>query len=405
MQDVAIIIGEQAFTWAQVALAFAGAFLVLMVWVAVSLARVRNATQHELFGMSEQSRDLEGQLQSLAQLHADMNGRLHTVAELFGARQAEMVRTLNERLDHVQTRVGQGLEASSAATQASLAQLQERLAVIDGAQGRLTNLADEMVSLRHVLTNKQTRGAFGQAQMEAIVRDSLPASAYAFQAQLPNGKRPDCVVYLPGDERPLAIDAKFPLESFTALRESRTAEERKVAASAVRRDISTHIKDVAERYLLAGATQDMALLFVPSESLYADLHEHFDDLIQQAFRARVIIVSPSLLMLSVQMVRASVRDAGMREQVHALQAEIGHLVGDVRRLGERMGKLDTHFRQAQDDLMEASISKDKILRRGAKIEALDVSPVQTSLPSPSSGNNLSAPTANATAPTLFSAAE
>jgi DNA recombination protein RmuC len=207
--------------------------------------------------------------------------------------------------------------------------------------------------------------------MEAIVRDGLPASAYAFQATLSNRTRPDCLVHLPGDTRGLVIDAKFPLEAFTLFRDAKGDEARIRAAQRVRGDILTHVKDIAEKYLLPGETQDLALMFVPAESVYADLAEHFEDVVQKAHRARVLIVSPSLLSLAIQVLQALVRDARIREEGRVIQVEVRKLLDDVGRLGDRVAKLDAHFRQAQDDVSQIRVSTEKISKRGERIEALE----------------------------------
>jgi DNA recombination protein RmuC len=264
------------------------------------------------------------------------------------------------------------MQYSAETTSESLSQLHERLAVVDAAQARLAELSSHMVTLKDVLANKQARGAFGQGRMEAIVSDGLPKDAFAFQFTLSNGKRPDCAVFLPGDERPLIIDAKFPLEAITAFRESRTDEERKVSSQRLRTDIQKHVSDIADRYFLPGETQDMALMFVPSESVYADLHEHFDDLVQKAFRSRVLLVSPSLLMMAVQVLQAIVKDARMREAAEQIRDEVGKLMGDVNRLRDRAYNLQKHFAQASDDVGQVLISADKVAKRGAQIEALEL---------------------------------
>jgi DNA recombination protein RmuC len=304
-------------------------------------------------------------------MQAEMAGRMQTMAEIFGSRQADLARAMSERLDGLRTHMGQGIEASGKTTNESLQKLNERLAVIDTAQKNLTDLTSEVLTLKDVLSNKQARGAYGQGRMEAIVRDGLPASHYAFQATLSNRTRPDCVVSLPGDSRKLVIDAKFPLEGFSAFRSAESEEARRLASARVRADMNVHIKDIAEKYVDADETQDMALMFVPSEALYADLHEHFDDMIQKAHRARVVIVSPSLLALAIQVMQSLVRDARMRDEARVIQTEVTRLLGDVRRLGERVVKLDQHFRQASDDVAQIVISSDKIVKRGEKIEALE----------------------------------
>jgi DNA recombination protein RmuC len=307
----------------------------------------------------------------IQQANAELTGRLATMSEVLTSRQSDLARFMAERLDSVGARVGQGLESSSRATTENLAKLNERLAVIDSAQVRLTSLTQEVVGLKDILANKQSRGAFGQGRMESIVRDGLPASAYEFQATLSNGTRPDCLIRLPGDDRAMVVDAKFPLEAFTAFRDAKTEEQRRAATQRVKTDIGRHIKDIAERYLLRGETQDLAVLFVPSESIYADLNEHFDDLVQRAHRSRVIIVSPSLLMMAIQVMQAIVRDALMREQAHLIQSEVRKILDDVGRLRDRVDKLDQHFRQAQEFVAQIGTSAEKIVRRGQRIDALE----------------------------------
>jgi DNA recombination protein RmuC len=205
------------------------------------------------------------------------------------------------------------------------------------------------------------------------VRDGLPAGAYDFQFTLSNRTRPDCVIRLPGDARPLAIDAKFPLEAFTLFRAARDDEARKSAIARVRADVGKHVKDIAERYLLPGETQDIALMFVPAESVYSDLIEHFDEIVQKAHRARVVIVSPSLMMMAIEVTQTLVRDARVRDEARAIQGEVGKLLKDIAALVERAAKLETHFRQAQEDVGQIAVSAEKIARRGGAIEAMDFS--------------------------------
>jgi DNA recombination protein RmuC len=243
--------------------------------------------------------------------------------------------------------------------------------MVETAERTLGDLSAQVVSLRETLANKQARGAFGQARMEAIVSDGLPRGSFAFQYTLSNGKRPDCAIFLPGDARPLLIDSKFPLEAVTAFREAPSAEHRKAAGQRLRNDLLKHVYDVAGRYFIPGETQDVALIFVPSESVYAEISEHFDGVVQEAYRQRVVLVSPSLLMLAVQVVQAIAKDARMREEADRVRAEVGALVEDVSRLRERVGDLAKHFAQVGDDVQRVIISADKIARRGLRLEQLD----------------------------------
>jgi DNA recombination protein RmuC len=291
---------------------------------------------------------------------AELSGRLGSLGEWLGTRQTDLARLMADRLD-----------AQTRASGETLGKLNERLAVIDSAQKRLAGMAEEMVSLKDILANKQTRGAYGQGRMETIVRDGLPAGAYAFQHTLANKTRPDCVIRLPGDPRPLVVDAKFPLEAIAEFRRAGDDEARKFAGRRVRADVGKHVADIEERYLIPGETQDVALMFVPSESIYADLVEHFEDVVQRAHRARVVIVSPSLMMMAIQVAQALVRDAAVRESVHTIQAEVGKLLGDAKRLAERMAKLEAHFHAAQEDVREAMVAAEKVTRRAQRIDAMD----------------------------------
>ncbi len=301
---------------------------------------------------------------------AELKVRLQTVAEISVSRQSELTRSINQRLDSVTHRLGQNLSESAHKTTQSLSKLNERLAVIDTAQKNITELSSNIISLQDILSNKQQRGAFGQGRMEAIIEDGLPRGAYTFQPTLSNKMRPDCLIHLP-NAPDLVIDAKFPLEGFEALREARTEAEKKQAGARVRQDVGVHITAIAERYLIAGETQDTALMFVPSESQYADMHEKFPDIIQKAARARIVIVSPNMLMLAVQTMQAIMKDVKMREQAGLIQKEVTYLMDDVHRLRDRVLKLQQHFGQANKDIELVLTSSEKITSRGRKIETLD----------------------------------
>lgn len=302
---------------------------------------------------------------------AELKGRLQTFAEISVARQGDIARAVNERLDRMTHRVGSDLNETARKTNDSIAKLHERLAVIDSAQKNLTELSTSMVSLKEILANKQARGAFGQVRMESIIIDGLPKGAYTFQPTLSNGRRPDCLLHMPNTRAGVVIDAKFPLEGFEAFRTARREEERKEAARRIRNDVARHIEAMAERYFLPGETQDTAILFVPSESVYADLAEHFDDLVQKAHRSRIVITSPNMLMLAVQTMQAILKDVKMREQAHLIQREVVHLMEDTARLRERVLDLQRHFGQANADIEKIITSTEKVTARGRKIEALE----------------------------------
>jgi DNA recombination protein RmuC len=354
--------------------------LALLIIIAVSVLRANSARALEAALAAERQHEADDKMEELTRLNAELTGRLRSMAEVMTSRQTDLARIMADRLDAVGARVGQGLEQGARSTADHLAKLGERLAVIDRAQEGLTGLTKEMLGLKEILANKQTRGAFGQGRMEAIVRDNLSADAFAFQHVLSNRNRPDCVIRLPGDDRLMVVDAKFPLEAFTAFRAADSDAARKEASARLRNDVGKHIRDIAERYFVPGETQDLALLFVPAESIYADLQEHFDDLVQKAHRARVMVVSPSLLMLAIQVMQSIVRDQRMRAQAHLIQTEVRHLLSDVARLRERVGKLDGHFRQAQEDVAQIATSSDKIAKRGERIDQLEFSEPQAVKP-------------------------
>ena len=303
---------------------------------------------------------------------AALKGRLQAMAEVAGTSQAELGRAIHERLDRVSQNLGVNLEETTRKTSENLSKLNERLAVIDTAQRNITELSTRVVSLQDILANKQQRGAFGQLRMETIIQDGLPRNAYSFQATLSNGKRPDCVIHLPGSSAGIVVDAKFPLEAFEALRTAHDAQLRKEAMRRVRVDIGKHIDDIAAKYALPGETQDTMLMFVPSESFYADLHEHFPDLLEKAHRSRIVIVSPNMLMLAVQTMQSIMKDVRMREQAGLIQREVGVLMTDVSRLKERVLDFQKHFGLLGGDVEKILTSTDKIAARGRMIEDLDL---------------------------------
>ena len=300
----------------------------------------------------------------------ELNARLDAMGSWLQNAHGQLQQTVNTRLDAVTQNLGELMKSTTKHTTEHLQQLHARLAVIDSAQKNITELATQVSSLQGILSNKQSRGAFGQGQLEAIIADVLPQGAFEFQYTLSNRTRPDCVIFMP-DSGPLVIDAKFPLEAMTAWRDAASDEERKQAGARVKQDIARHISDIAEKYLIPGETQDVALMFIPSESLYADLYERFDDLVQRARRARVMIVSPNMTFLAVQLVRQIRKDAEMQEATHKIRSEVGTMMKDIGLLGERVRKLQSHFGQATKDIDDILISTGKIEKRAANIEELE----------------------------------
>ncbi|NRG16123.1 DNA recombination protein RmuC [Rhizobiales bacterium] len=361
------------------------AVVALSLLLIVVMRQARNRAEAEIRA-SEHTHELEERISELLRTQSEMTGRMQTMAEVFGSRQSDLMRAVNERLDGMGQKLGQTMTDTTKHTNDGLRQLHERLAVIDRAQRTITDLSGQVVELQTILANKQTRGAFGQGRMEAIIQDALPATAFSFQQTLSTGVRPDCVIHLPNGAPPLVIDAKFPLEAYNLIRNAERPEDAKQAQAQFRRDVTKHVQDIKERYLIHGETQDTAFLFVPSESVFAEIHENFEDIIQKAHRARVVFVSPSLLLLSIQVVQSLLKDARMREQAHLIQAEVGKLMDDVNRLDDRVRKLQTHFGQTSKDIDQILISTDKITKRGRNIEELDLGSLEE-LPSSERGNN------------------
>lgn len=319
---------------------------------------------------------------ALLDAQSEMQGRVAAMTEVFGRRQAETNQAIQVRLDGLTQRLGQSISEQTRSTHENLRRLQERLAVIDSAQSNIQSLARDVVGLQAILSNKQTRGAFGQSRMEAIIADALPPGAYEFQPQFPNGTRPDCTIRMPNGQPPLVIDAKFPLEAWSAHTDAASPEAARIAGQQFRRDMETHIRDIAQKYLLPGAAQDTAFLFVPSESIFAGIHETFEAVVQRAHRARIVIVSPSLLMLSVQVLQGLLKDQHMREQAHVIQGEVARLMDDLMRLDDRVRRLHGHFAAAQKDVDQILTSTDKLVRRGERIGELEFKASAEQTPSP-----------------------
>lgn len=307
-------------------------------------------------------------VQQMMLSQAELSGRLQTMSEA----QSQLSHNMEARLETVTKRLGDGLHEHSKSTGDVIKQVHERLAVIDTAQKNLTDLSDQVVGLQNILSNKQARGAFGEIQLNDLVSDVLPPSAYEFQAKLTNGKIADCLLRLPNPPGSIAIDSKFPLEGYLALRNAENDDARKVAIRSFGTAVLKHVRDISEKYIVPGETAESALMFLPSEAVYAELHASLPDVIEKSYRARVWIVSPTTLMATLNTVRAVLKDAHMREQAGVIQAEVLTLLDDVGRLDKRVGNLQTHFSQAQKDIGEIQTSSGKIARRAERIEDIQL---------------------------------
>jgi DNA recombination protein RmuC len=351
------------------ALIIAALAVALAIGLAAALLRRGRRAGDAAAGLAAGQAELAGRLAQMAESQAATQNRL---AERLQAQERTLAKALEQRLAELGRRVGDTLNQSTTKNAETMADLRARLAVIDAAQKNIAELSTQVVALQDILSNKQARGAFGEIQLQDLVRNALPPSAYEFQVTLSNGRRADCLLELPNPPGPIVIDAKFPLSNYHALRNAEDDATRKQAGRQFAADVVTHVQDIAEKYILHGETAESALMFLPSEAVYAELHANFPDTIEKSYRARGWIVSPTTLMATLNTVRAVLRDAKMREQAGAIQKEVRLMLEDVTRLGERIEKLERHFGQADRDLRDLRISADKVIGRGERIERIEL---------------------------------
>jgi len=377
-----------------VVLALAGAALVLLILVLlVASVRAAGRSARVAAPLAQQMQMLGAHVQQLGANQERLQGGLQTVSDTQVNAQNRMIQSMESRLAHVQQqmqdrladnatrtqrsltemqeRMNQSLHGSAKQTTTSLTQLQERLAAIDKAQDNITKLSGDVLSLQDILSNKQTRGSFGEIQLRDIVSKALPSDSYSLQTTLSNGKRPDCLIHLPNPPGPIVIDSKFPLEAYEALRRAENEQQLKEAARAMRTAVKLHIDAIADKYIIEGETAEGALMFLPSEAVYAELHANFGELTRYGFERRVWIVSPTTCMATLNTMRAILKDARMREQAGAIRKELGMLHADVERLVTRVGNLDRHFGQARKDVDEIMISSEKAAKRAGRLHNFD----------------------------------
>ncbi|MCK0139953.1 DNA recombination protein RmuC [Aliiroseovarius sp. F47248L] len=371
-----------------------GAFLALVMFVLLIVV-VRRAGQSARVAQ-DLARDMGGLGQAVQVLGAgqdQLSGGLRTVSDAQSTGQAQVLQAMETRLAHVQQqmndrlhdnamksaramselqeRMKESLQGNTVKTTQSLTQLQERLAVIDKAQDNITRLSGDVLSLQDILSNKQTRGAFGEIQLHDIVSKALPKDSYDLQQTLSNGKRADCLIHLPNPPGPIVIDSKFPLEAYEALRAADTPYEVNEAVKSMRIAVKAHIKAIAEKYIIEGETADGALMFLPSEAVYAELHANFPELVREGFEARVWIVSPTTCMATLNTMRAILKDARMREQAGEIRKMLKHLHRDVELVVERAGKLESHFDQARRDVEGITTAAERAGKRAARLDNFD----------------------------------
>ncbi len=374
------------------ALCGAGVLVFILILLVMAVRAARDSARLAA-PLSQQMGVLGQHVQQLGMGQEQLRGGLQTVSDTQANAQSQVIQTMELRLSAVQQqmndrladnaaksaralndmqeRMRETLHGNSKQTTTSLTQLQERLATIDKAQENITKLSGDVLSLQDILSNKQTRGAFGEIQLHDIVSKALPKDSYALQATLSNGKRADCLIHLPNPPGPIVIDSKFPLEAYEALRKANTDWEVNEAAKAMRVAVKAHIKAISEKYILEGETADGALMFLPSEAVYAELHANFPELVREGFAARVWIVSPTTCMATLNTMRAILKDARMREQAGAIRTTLKHLHRDVELVVERVGKLDTHFNQARADLDSINTAAERAGKRAARLDNFD----------------------------------
>jgi DNA recombination protein RmuC len=349
------------------ALALGVLVLVLLILSLHSARRAAKLSEPLVYQLAQVGQ----RVQSLSDGQERLSGGLTHVSEAQTQSQTAMMQLMERRLAQVQSQMNENLHGSARNTAQSLGELQQRLKSIDKAQENITKLSGDVLSLQDILSNKQTRGAFGEIQLTDIVAKALPSDSFTLQATLSNGKRADCLIHLPNPPGPIAIDSKFPLEAYEQLRKADTQDQLNRAAQALRLSLRKHIKDISEKYIIEGETADGALLFLPSEAVYAELHANFPEVVRDGFAARVWIVSPTTCMATLNTMRAILKDARMQEQAGAIRKELGLLYADVDRLGNRVENLDRHFGQAAKDIADIKISADKAGRRARRLDNFD----------------------------------
>jgi DNA recombination protein RmuC len=311
--------------------------------------------------------------QGFQETRIQVKDALKDYAEDVGTRVQTLTNTTDLRLREINQQVEKRLAEGFEKTTQTFSDVIKRLALIDAAQKKITELSSNVVSLQEILTDKKTRGAFGEVQLSALIRNVIPEQHCVFQHTLSNGKRTDCMLFLPEPSGNIAIDAKFPLENYRHLIDSSLSElERKSAEQQFKIDIRKHIQDIAEKYIIPGETADGAIMFIPAESVFAEIHAHHSELVEIAHRAKVWLVSPTTMMAILTTARAVLKDAATRKQLHIIQKHLNLLAADFERFQKRMDNLAKHIEQAHTDVNEVHTSAKKITQRFGQIEKVEL---------------------------------
>ncbi len=345
-------------------------------WVVIMATRGRSddgATARDLAEtIATVSAGQAGLTERLAQLSEANTAAQTALGERLHQQELRLTKELNNRLDSIQQRMGNSLQESTKQTLETMGKVEKRLAVIDEAQKRMEHLGNDMATLNQILSNKQSRGAYGEIQLNDIVSDIMAPDDYAFQAPLGNGRQVDCLLMLPNPPGSIGVDSKFPLDGYQRLRAAENREDRERAARQFRQDVLKHVKDIAARYIVVGETADQAIMFIPSEAVYAEIHASFGDVVTESFRLRVFLASPTTLMALLNTIRSVLKDARMREQAGLIQQELMKMLQDVNRLGDRVDKLQRNFETAYNTVREVRTSTDKITTKVGRIAELEL---------------------------------
>jgi len=354
----------------------AGGFALVVMILLLMVARAAGRAAQATAPLTNQMEYLNQRVQTIGDGQQQLAGGLTHVSEAQAAQQNNMLKLMEARLAAVQEQMTLNLTTNAKTTANSLGELQQRLITIDKAQDNIQKLSGDVLSLQDILANKQTRGAFGEIQLQEIVSKALPSDAYAWQATLSNGKRADCLIHLPNPPGPIVIDSKFPLEAYEALRNAKTELDTRDAVKFMRTSVKAHIKAISEKYIIEGETADGAIMFLPSEAVYAELHSNFPELIREGFEARVWIVSPTTCMATLNTMRAILKDARMREQAGAIRTALRQLHRDVELVVDRVDKLNTHFTQARKDIEGISTAAERAGKRAHKLDNFDFEEIE-----------------------------
>ena len=320
---------------------------------------------------AETNKHLQAVLRDLSANQQQIVGSIKVITDTQTTSQAAIIKHVESRLEEIQKSISSSLSGSSVKTAQTLGELQQRLQTIDKAQTNIEKLSGEVLGLQEILSNKQSRGIFGEFQLKDIVSKALPSDSYDFQFTLSNGKRADCIIYLPEPQGNIVIDSKFPLEAYNSMITNTNEVDRNRNIQQFQSSIKTHIKDISEKYIIEGETADGAILFLPSEAIYAELHANFSKLVNEGFESRVWIVSPTTLMATLNTMRAILKDERLRRQTSHIRAELDLLYKDMLRLEGRIINLDKHFNLASKDVDEIKISAKKASKRVFNIERFE----------------------------------